>query len=69
MSFTDEDLKRLRLRSQEYRCPCGNILCPAPTDFQALLSRLEAAEKCLVADPMPYDDRFQAWRKAKGEGE
>jgi len=63
MSFTDENLQQLK---RELNVRIENITIWAPS-LQALLSRLEAAEKCLVADPMPYHDRFQAWRKACGK--
>lgn len=74
MTFTDDDLKRLKNRNI-YRCPCGNILCPEPFDIKALLARLEAAEKVceehlIFRKQINYSvmgGTLEAWRKAAGK--
>ena len=70
MTFTDDDLKRLK----GYRPNDGEEgLWINFEDFEALLARLGAAEKALKhRKAWPYDykgnrERFEAWRKTAGK--
>ncbi len=61
MTFTDEDLKRVR----DQTWPGFNY-----PDMQALLTRLEAAEDLILnhtVTPIGYDHRYDAWKRAAGK--
>ncbi len=68
--FTDEDLKRLR-EDIEMAFSCNGQAVLKGSLLNALLARLEAAEKCIenieANDPSAYRRSREAWRKSKGE--
>ena len=70
MTFTDEDLKRLK---EDLKKRTGeNVLCRYLTydDVDALLLRLEAAENCItkhVVDEWIDCGCMKEWRKAAGK--
>ena len=63
MTFTDDDLKRLKER-------CGHIM-----PWKALLARLELSERAIIGieshgtsdNCVPCQHHLEAWRKSKGE--
>lgn len=68
MTFTDDDLKRLK----RTLCGMNDNYCtclPPCKDTEALLARLEAAE-ALISDTPQYEPEIeklrQAWRKVAG---
>jgi hypothetical protein len=78
MNFTDDDLKRLKVELQELRDLETGVMFPI-NDVEALLARLEAAEKALAVfhDNLGLQDSyinyekcenlFESWRKACGK--
>jgi hypothetical protein len=73
MTFTDDDLKRLK----EIHIPKIQAVTLSYDKFFALLDRLEAAERCLVPSTdyclvcycEDCESKREAWRKAAGKGE
>lgn len=72
MTFTDDELKRLKA---DLLNPEASVILNGD-DISAILARLEAAEKCVqehfghgVLDCEPNCTVYEAWRKAKGDGE
>lgn len=74
MTFTDDDLKRLKQLADAYRPEGVPITCGS---LQALLARLEAAETLLdlwlqcdddcEIDGSVFDAAMEAWLKAAGK--
>lgn len=73
MTFTDEDLKRLK-----ERCESDDLIGIFDYELPALLARLEAAEKIVIFDCLhdpkakcgctkELNQLIQAWRKAAGK--
>lgn len=68
MTFTDKDLKKLK----EDLIPWMSPEVPLKVmELKALLTRLEAAEKCVsyheCQDDLSTCPHLAAWRKSKGE--
>ena len=67
MTFTDDDLKRLKERADFHRFDTNGLM--SREIFDALLARLEAAEKVIKKYHTweDWDDSaYKAWRKAAG---
>lgn len=65
-AFTDSDLKRLKDRESD-----GLLQVWLSWDERhTLLARLEAAEACIGFNSRhsEWDERYQTWLRAKGEG-
>lgn len=75
MSFSDDDLKRLKNDWFDIRIKNENTLVLGTDEIAALLARLEAAEKVVeIATKWQTfrDDNYKAvkaWRRAKGEND
>jgi len=72
MSFTDEDLGRLKkwMKKPKFTCGGDGYLAPEPLErIQALLARLEAAEKLIIYRGNYAEEAiaFEEWRKSKGD--
>ena len=70
MPFSDDDLKRLK--EWAHVCGCTSYEGKKPCrheETNALLARLEAAEKMINANPdsRSYDLAYNEWRKAAGK--
>jgi hypothetical protein len=69
MTFSDEDLKRLK-----EEVSLGDVSHTSPNELASLLARLEAAEVCAKLLDLKGSDEFtfadedavRAWRKAAG---
>lgn len=57
MTFTDEDLKRLKIKAE------GDQVSLSHFQIEALIARLEAAEACISVKA----DSFDIWRNAAGK--
>ena len=66
MTFTDDDLKRLKEMVLNCEAFYGMNQPPIPLRLSTLLARLEAAEKALDHN-VPTDPDYIAWRKAAGK--
>lgn len=77
MTFTDEELKRLK-DSLEHAGNPEDLDVSTGEKWIALIARLEAAELCLELPHMKHTEstedmkctfcsRYKAWRKTKGE--
>jgi hypothetical protein len=62
MAFTDDDLKRLEEMLQRY-----DLSDVTFEQWNALLARLEAAERVCRAAHMVDEGTMNAWRKAAGK--
>ena len=72
MTFTDEDLNRLKQHTGYFTDKKDQAYLPWPPnlDLEALVMRLEAAEKLIESSvEWPDSDDYKAWRRAKGENE
>lgn len=65
MTFTDEDIKRLKERLAD-----GCILTDTDVDLPALVARLEAAEKLIDQHKLTWPEQiewYEKWKKAAGK--
>jgi hypothetical protein len=76
MTFTDDDLKRLKESLHKTDDGCNEYCRPPCGELDALLARLEAAEEvCMAANETvitgelftQLDNAYNAWRKAAGK--
>lgn len=65
MTFTDDDLKRLKSQLALEISPDEDVLINNG-EVDALLARLEAAERC-INPANCYAVDYEAWRKASGK--
>jgi len=71
MTFTDEDLKRLKENATKREGMLSTVCTVDATEVKALLTRLKVAEVYIVnhhkyCQPPPCDD-YVRWRKAIGK--
>lgn len=72
MSFTDDDLNRLKERMEiipgiVWASILGNNVASQCFDLRALLARLEAAEIVLNSNTVLADEKYKAWCEARGK--
>lgn len=72
MSFTDEDLERLKKHAdtlKEWKIDYRTNKVMAVFDIKAILARLETAEACIIPEELigSLEEKYEAWRKAVGK--
>jgi hypothetical protein len=74
MTFTDDDLRRLKEEFNDHAMRTGQPFLVGQGTLDMLLARLEAAENCLNrwghhsnCSPNPCNCGYETWRKAAGK--